>query len=574
MGRQRTDSPPQPSNGASPHAEPPVSEKYYRRLLYLSVLSVSLVAIVPLVVMTEVNYHQYQDAFHVESLRPIARFTTNAKLSLEAFLAERVSALSLVTQTETLTELQDSQSLSKLLTKMQRSFGGFIDLGLIDSAGEQVSYAGPYDLQGKNYREQDWFHQASLRGVCISDVFLGHRHLPHFVIAVSFDTDTASRFLLRATIDADNIVRQIGALAVHPSNDAFLINQEGMLQTPSRFYGKALEPCPLPVPPMSTQAEVVETLDENGTPLIMGYAFIGRSNFVLMLLRRPGSLDVGWLSLRRNLVLFLAISILLILAVVFGGSKYMVNRTRQADQKRAAMYHNMEYTNKMAAIGRLAAGVAHEINNPLAIVGEKAGLHRDLLTLSDELPPKEKMLALVDAVLESVERCGKITHRLLGFAKHMDTQTEEIDLEMLLKQVLGFLEREAGYRNLEVTIAVDENMRTIESDRGQLQQVFLNILNNAFAAVEDGGTIKITIADVDADSVAVSVADNGIGIAEDDLGRIFEPFFSTRKGAGTGLGLSITYGIVQKLCGDIQVTSKPGEGTCFTVLLPVRCIQA
>ena len=574
MGKRQTETHPELNGGASPQAEPLVSEGYYRRLLYLSVLSVSLVAIIPLVVMTAVNYHEYQQALHVESLRPIARFTTNAKLALEAFLSERVSALSLVAQTESPADLQDPQKLARLLTRMTRAFGGFIDLGLIDSNGRQVSYAGPYDLQGKSYSEQDWFHEGRLRGVHISDVFLGHRHLPHFVIAVSFDTDAGARYLLRATLDADNIVRQIGALAMHPENDAFLINREGILQTPSRFYGKALEPCPLPMPPRSAQAEVLETQDEGGAPLIMGYAFVERTQFVLMLLRRPGSLQVGWLSLRRDLALFLAMSILLILAVVFGGSKYMVNRTRQADLKRAVMYHNMEYTNKMAAIGRLAAGVAHEINNPLAIVGEKAGLHRDLLTLSEELPPKEKMLALVDAVLESVDRCGAITHRLLGFAKHMDTQTERIDLGALLKQVLGFLEREAGYRNLQVTFDIGDRVRTIESDRGQLQQVFLNIVNNAFAAVEDGGLIKISIANADRDHVAVSVADNGIGISEDDIQRIFEPFFSTKKGAGTGLGLSITYGIVQKLCGEIQVTSQRGEGTCFTVTLPVRCTKS
>jgi signal transduction histidine kinase len=230
----------------------------------------------------------------------------------------------------------------------------------------------------------------------------------------------------------------------------------------------------------------------------------------------------------------------------------------------------MEYTNKMAAIGRLAAGVAHEVNNPLAVINQKAGLHRDLLAMSDELPPKEKMAELVDAVLESVERCGAITHRLLGFAKHMDTRREGIDLETLLRGVLGFLDKEAAYRNLQVTFSTEEDVPTVVSDRGQLQQVFLNIINNAFAAVEDGGHIRLSVANCDRDRVSVSVADDGTGIAEDNLKHIFEPFFTTKKGTGTGLGLSITYGIVQNLGGTINVTSQLGQGTCFTVTLPLQ----
>ena len=564
------ESDPKSSGEAGVRAESPVSEGYYRRLLVLSVLSVSMVAIIPLVVMTALNYYQYQEAFHDESIRPVVRFTAIGKLSLEDFLSEHISALSLVILTESPDDLQDSEALHTLLIRLKRSFGGFVDLGLIDRSGIQVSYAGPYDLRGKNYRDHDWFHEVGLRGVHVSEVFLGHRHLPHFVVAVNFDTHAAASFVLRATIDTDEIVRQISALASHPSNDAFLVNREGVLQTPSRFYGEALERCPLPIPPTSTHAEVLETHDEKGTSLIVGYASIERSPFILMLLSRPGSLQVGWLSLRRNLVVFLAICIILILAVVFLGSKYMVSRTRQADLRRAVVYHEMEYTNKLAAIGRLAAGVAHEINNPLAIIGEKAGLHKDLLTLSAELPPTEKMVELLNAVLESVERCGAITHRLLGFAKHMDTRHEEIDLEILLKGVLGFLEKEAGYRNLRVLFDVEDGVQTIQSDRGQLQQVFVNIVNNAFAAVEDGGLIQISIAGAARDRVSVSISDDGVGIPAEDLVHIFEPFFSTKKGAGTGLGLSITHGIVQKLGGQIEVTSRPGEGTRFTVTLPVR----
>jgi signal transduction histidine kinase len=229
----------------------------------------------------------------------------------------------------------------------------------------------------------------------------------------------------------------------------------------------------------------------------------------------------------------------------------------------------MEYQNKMAAIGRLGAGVAHEINNPLSIITEKAGLAKDLLLLSEEMPPKEKLVQLVNSVLKSADRCGTITHRLLGFAKHMDVQADVIDLDLLLKEVLGFLEKEASYRQIRVSFKQQQQEPPrIVSDRGQLQQVFLNIINNAFAAVDDGGQIEIGIERVNG-RVAVSIADNGMGISKDNLGRIFDPFFTTKKGAGTGLGLSITYGIVQKLGGDISVTSKLGEGTCFTVTLPI-----
>jgi signal transduction histidine kinase len=230
----------------------------------------------------------------------------------------------------------------------------------------------------------------------------------------------------------------------------------------------------------------------------------------------------------------------------------------------------VEYSNKLASIGRLAAGVAHEINNPLAIINEKTGLLKDLVTLSDATPPREKVLSIADSVLGSVARCQTITHRLLGFARHMDVQSETIDLHTLLKEVLGFLGREAEYRNINVSFDVAEGLPTIESDRSQLQQVFLNILNNALAAVEIGGAINITLASGEEHTVVVTVTDDGKGIPETDIKKIFEPFFTTKKGGGTGLGLSITYGIVKKLGGEISVKSKVGLGTSFTVILPEK----
>jgi len=547
-----------------------VSQRRYRKVLLTVVVCVSVVAILPLLIMTGLNYYQYQEAFHSELTRPMVRFAANGKQSLESFLSERRSALDMVIRERSFDELRDPRKLNRLLVNMKRAFGGFVDLGVIDEEGIQVSYAGPYQLEGKGYREHDWFHEVSTRGVHVSDVFMGYRKLPHMVVAVQQDRAEGPWFVLRATIDTDVINRLVRSLivAIYPSSDAFIINQEGVLQTPSRLYGGVMERVPLPPLPYSAQASLIEIEDESGKPLIASYAQIENSPFTLVLLSSRGALQAGWLSLRRQLLGFLAISVVLILAVVIGGSTYMVNRVRDADLKRAALYHKMEYTNKLAAIGRLGAGVAHEINNPLSIITEKGGLLKDLLTISEELPPKEKLIDLAQSVLRAADRCGGITHRLLGFAKHMDVQRETIDLDHLLREVLGFLEKEASYRSIQVDFKYQEEPPTIVSDRGQLQQIFLNIINNAFAAVEDGGSIEIGIEKVGTDAVAVQIADDGVGIPTEQLAHIFDPFFTTKKGGGTGLGLSITYGIVQKLGGRIGVKSQVGEGTCFTVTLP------
>jgi signal transduction histidine kinase len=550
---------------------PLLHKKRYRRLLVRSGLSITAVSVFPLVIMTLINYHQYQEAFHQEMIRPISRLTSNAKRSLEFFLSERSSALIMVMREKSIGELRDRKNLNRLLENMKKSFGGFVDLGLIDSEGNQISYAGPYQLQGKNYSGQDWFHEVSLKGVHVSDVFMGYRRFPHFVIAVRSGTDPGDSHIIRATFDTEVINEEILDIESHPYDDAFIINRNGILQTPSRFFGAVLEKIPLAIPPASSRPKVVETRDAKGKPLVIGYANVERSPFVIMKLSRPGAMQAGWISLRRDLLIFLFSSVILVLGVVLWGTRYMVNRIREVDIKRATIFHKMEYTNRLAGIGRLGAGVSHEINNPLSIISEKAGLLKDLLSMSDSMPPKEKLIGLVDSVLKSVDRCSTITHRLLGFAKHMDVRHEKINLEILMKEVLSFLEKEASYRNVKVIIDVPEDLPTIQSDRGQLQQVFLNIINNAFAAVrDDEGEIQISMQENEDNQIDVSVADNGVGISEENLEHIFEPFFTTKKGYGTGLGLSITYGIVEKLGGEIRVKSKIGEGTTFTIILPME----
>jgi signal transduction histidine kinase len=533
------------------------------------VLATATVSLVPLFITTAINYLQYRQAIRTEAVQQISRLTLNTKRSLELFLSERRSALTFINNDRSFEELCSEESLRRIIAAMNRSLevGAFVDLGLIDDTGEQLCYSGPYQLEGRDYSDQDWFHEVARRGTYTSDVFLGFRELPHFVIASRHERPDGGFYVLRATVDAEMLGEQVLTAGLEPTDDVFLVNREGVLQTPSRRWGPVLTEIPLAVPETSSGVGVSERQDEAGRPVFLATATIDGSPFVLMMVKHAAETMGRWFTLRSELIGFSVISAGLILGVILWGSALFVNNMREASLRRAALMHQVEYTNKLASIGRLAAGVAHEINNPLAIINEKAGLLHDLVDLDDGIPRRDKLLGLVDSILRSVDRCKAITHRLLGFARHMDVTDEPIDIGALLKEVLGFLGKEAEYRNLDLTLSVADDLPTLISDRGQLQQVFLNILNNALAAVEDGGRIDIEAVALD-DRIAVSVADDGIGISEENLERIFEPFFTTKDGVGTGLGLSITYGIVNKLGGHIDVESERGQGTRFTVVLP------
>ncbi len=543
----------------------------YRKLWFWVVVVTTIVAVTPLVILTLMNYFQYQRALKHEVKNRVNRLTSLTKRSVEFFLEERRSALTFITKERTYDELSDPERLALVYHHLKEVLGGIVDLGFIDSGGKQLAYIGPYDLTGKDYSNQDWFHEVKLRGHYVSDVFMGHRDFPHFVIAVSGGGKNGDSYVLRCTIDSATLEQQIRPLNLSPPSEVFIINHKGTLQTPSADYGKLMERADIEAPPYSDTWEIKETTDDEGHHLIQGYAYIDHSPFILIIIKHLPSSMQSWFALRQSLWLFLFVSVVVIVIIIMGSSYYMVSRIRVADRQRAQVLHNVEYTNKMASIGRLSAGIAHEINNPLAIISEKVGMLKDILALSEDFPQKKKSLELVNSILNSVDRCVRITQRLLGFAKHIDVRVEKIDIEQLVQEVISFLEHEARYRNIELSMEVRGELPAVESDRGQLQQVLLNIMNNSLNALSEAnkeGNVKILLSSKNRDKVAITISDNGPGIPQEHLKHIFEPFYTTRN-KGTGLGLSITYGIVNKLGGDIDVDSRPGEGTSFKVTLPV-----
>jgi two-component system NtrC family sensor kinase len=277
-----------------------------------------------------------------------------------------------------------------------------------------------------------------------------------------------------------------------------------------------------------------------------------------------------WTTFRTRLFTIVLVCLAINLLVVYGLVTMLTNLIRKADELQITMLKEAEHTDRLVSIGRLAAGVGHEINNPLAIINQKTGLTVDLLHISPDFEHKETILGCLRGIDKSVERCKAITHRLLGFARRADVHNETLQVNDILKEVLVFLENSMMHSRIKVDLQLQEDLPLIASDHLQLQQIFLNIINNGIDAIGKDGTISIITHTV-AGEVRVVIQDNGHGIDKEVLPHIFEPFFTTKEtGKGTGLGLSITHGLIKKLGGDITVRSQIDRGTAFTITLPTQ----
>ncbi len=544
------------------------SPEYYIVLRRMIIITMMILTTLPLAIMIMVNHFQYRSHLRNELLSPIITMANKTKHSFELLLEARLSTVRFIATAYTYEELKDAQNIKRILSVLKNEFGGFVDLGLIASNGILESYAGPYPLLGKNYTEQTSFQETQIKGKYVSNVFLGHRKFPHIVVAVQHLNDDGQTWILRATIDTDQFDTLIHSMGLESKSDAFLVDNQGVFQTNSKLYGDTLEKCPFDIPSNRFESHIFETEDPDGQKVLIASAGFSTANYTLVLVKPRSVVLQSWYALKTELFVVFVIGFALILLTIIQITNSLVRRLKESDEKREKVMDELQHSQKLSSIGRLAAGVAHEINNPLAIINEKAGLVNDLLDYSEAFTNQAKFRLLVSSILQSVDRCRTITHRLLGFAKRIDLKIEPMETNVVVKDVLGFLEREALYRKIDIRLKLYEELNTIDSDKGQIQQVLLNLLTNAFAAVEDGGVIRILTENFKVSGVKITVSDNGSGIPDDIIQHIFDPFFSTKKEKGTGLGLSISYGIIDKLGGTINVSSKVGQGSDFVITLP------
>ncbi len=544
------------------------SYKRFRLMLYGAMF---VIFFVPLLIATSLSSLEHKKLLAIREQEQLRWSIEGAQKTIEAFIHELQSVVRFVSSEYSYKELLEQDNVSELFALLKNQYPGFVDLGVIDPNGIQKRYAGPFRLEGYDYSEQGWYAKVLTRQLYISDVFMGYRNLPHFVIAVSNKLPGREEYwVLRLSIDYETLQNYVLTVSTRAVQDVFLVNNQGFLQTKSNIFGDILEPCPFSTRYKKGEA-VTHIADYKGIQYLRSYVQIKNSPWLVVILKESYMHGDKWSSFRFRMRMIFFGCTVLALVVIVQLVNIITNRLREANEKQNHAITEAQFTNKFASIGRLAAGVAHEINNPLAIIDQKAGLMTDLMEFSEEFEHKGKLTKSIDSILDAVQRCKVITHRLLGFARRMDVTFEHIDISDLLREVLGFLEQEALYNRIRFELSFAEDLPMVFSDRGQLQQIFLNIINNAIDAIGKDGLITLSADLHDEENIDVNIQDTGPGMSSEIVKRIFDPFFTTKElGQGTGLGLSITYGLAQKLGGNITVESKVGEGTTFTVRLPIN----
>ena len=242
---------------------------------------------------------------------------------------------------------------------------------------------------------------------------------------------------------------------------------------------------------------------------------------------------------------------------------------REEQEFKEKMAQQMIVTERLAALGTLATGVAHEINNPLAVIRESAGWMSMIVAKEPDMPRKADIEKALDKIEKGVERAKRITHQLLGFVQKKDSALASVDLAELAEETVRLTAREAANKDVEIIEEIVENADTVVySDPYQLRQVLLNLVSNAISAAQAEGKVTIRIQG-EKNLVRISVEDDGEGIPPENIKKIFEPFFTTKApGKGTGLGLFVSRGIAERLGGKLTVESSVGQGAVFTVELP------
>ncbi|MFH0825126.1 MAG: cache domain-containing protein, partial [Pseudomonadota bacterium] len=519
---------------------------YYRALRRNMVLIIIAVSVTPLLLISLTIRYYFQVSYQDKVMEHLSVLVKKHKQNIDTFLNEKVANIRVQAKSSTVQQLSDEDFLRERLKVLQGEYGrSFVDMGVVDDRGIQIAYAGPYRLKDADYSKARWFKEAMESEQYISDVFPGLRGIPHFIVTSRMEYQ-GRKWLLRATVDFEAFNSLVESIRIGTTGFAFILNRKGEFQTKPRSeivpsnepYAGFLRTAGKP----GEEVNVVELLTPSGQHYLYVTACLKNGDWLLAFQQSTDDAYSALYTARTFTLIVFFLGAVCIVAVAFLLSRRIVLHIENADLEKQMMNERVIEAGKLASLGELAAGIAHEINNPVAVMVEEAGWLQDLLDegTMETYPNVGEFKQSLQQIRTQGSRCKQITHKLLSFARKTDPKPKPIELNDIIREVVGLCQQRVRYGNVKIVMHLASNLPTVLASPSEIQQVIMNLINNSLDAIDDhGGKIEVTTVAANG-HVVVDVADDGPGIPEANLQRIFDPFFTTKPvGKGTGLGLSI-----------------------------------
>jgi len=536
---------------------------YFRRLFNSIVVALLAASFIPLLVIGGGMYYHTVSILEQKTLSALDAEISEHRDTIDHFLMERTIDLKNLSSILGFDYLTAPGNLKKVFDTFQQQLPCFTDMGVIDNQGRHRAYVGPYDLLSKNYKETPWFKAIQQREFYVSDVFLGFRNDPHFIIAVKQRTNEGF-WVLRATVDTGYFEGIVGEVLSKRDGDAYIVNGDGIFQTTPRWGGKIM-----------AQAEVKYVqpfdgvrLEERGGKIIM-MTWLEKVPWLCVAEFKRGDIYSPLQNVRTVGIFVFVLGTMLIVLTVILTTNYLFSRLETKRKNIRFLDHQLQYSNRMASSMKLASGFVREIKETLSNIDLVLSWVDDLA--QDDLSGEESRTEVRESLKQVRSELVRARHATDKFLKSTQSSLpiiREVRVHDLFDEIIELLDRELLFNRITVKRDYQESLSSVQSDPSQLRQVFQNLIVNAVTAIGKDGVITLSVQG-DEETLSIRVGDTGPGIPRDRLEKIFDPLF-TAKPDGAGLGLSIGAGILRKLGGKISVKSSIGKGAVFTVEIPTR----
>ncbi|MCJ7683738.1 MAG: two-component sensor histidine kinase, partial [Desulfobacteraceae bacterium] len=453
-------------------------------------VSMILVPLTTFILILGVGYYYFTTSLESSTIATIERIVEDHRHMIDSFLTNRKANLEFVLDSCPFEELAEPENLLKILHNLQKESSTFVDLGLFNEEGIHLNYQGPYKLVGKDYAEAPWFKEVLKKGQYISDIFLGLRRIPHFIIALKRE-EAGKTWVIRSTIDTYMFNDLVKKIRIGKTGEAYLLNADGIFQTERRSGGNLMDKDPEVIerPPSHIGIKTFIEKDSRGDEYLYATTWLKDKNWLLVVRQEKAD---AFRFLRAAVYIIVLITILggcAIVGIAFLLTGRIVRRMERLDAEREQLGGQLIRASRLAELGEMATGFAHEINNPLQIMKSEHALIDSIfseLKEKGDLQPSESLSEIEESMEQidmQINRCGAITQSILKFGRQSEPVVEDIALHKYIPEITSMVEKKAAVHGIDLRRQVAEDTPPVHGDRGQLQQVLLNLYNNAFDAI-------------------------------------------------------------------------------------------